>query len=148
MVKIDKKTATPTLNTSPRYGQLKAMLDERYDRILQDVQGRIRGVRAEGAERPHEGDPGETAELDIQEDVELAVIQLQAETLDKVKQALARLDEGRYGLCDECGGEIPEARLRALPFAVRCRDCEEAREAAIRRERMMSRRWSSSVLDI
>ena len=47
----------------------------------------------------------------------------------------ARLEEGTYGDCFECGDEISEPRLRALPFAVRCKDCEEARETAEQRER-------------
>ena len=45
----------------------------------------------------------------------------------------------------ECGNQIAEARLRALPFAVRCRDCEEAREAAELRERVSQRRGSSAL---
>jgi DnaK suppressor protein len=73
---------------------------------------------------------------------------MKAETLNKINEALARLDEGRYGMCYECGDEIAEARLRALPFAVRCKDCEEERETAILRERTMSRRGTSSILDL
>ena len=42
--------------------------------------------------------------------------------------------------------EIHEARLRALPFAVRCKDCEEARETAERRERMQAQKRGSSAL--
>ncbi len=57
---------------------------------------------------------------------------MKAETLDQINQALSRLDEGAYGYgyCLECGEEIPELRLRALPFAIRCKDCEEALEVA------------------
>jgi hypothetical protein len=80
-------------------------------------------------------DQGETSEVDIQEDIEFALIQMKAETLNKINEALTRLEEGRYGLCFECGDEIAEQRLRALPFAVRCKDCEEAREIAAQRER-------------
>jgi RNA polymerase-binding transcription factor DksA len=50
-------------------------------------------------------------------DIEFALIQMKAETLDQINQALSRLDEGAYGYCLECGEEIPERRLRALPFA-------------------------------
>lgn len=147
---VKKNVATAVLDKSTRYDELKTMLDERRRVILQEVQGRIRGVRADGADRPHEGgqDPGETAEVDIQEDIEFALIQMKAETLNKINEALARLDEGRYGLCYECGDEIAEARLRALPFAVRCKDCEEERETAMQRERTMSRRGSSSFFDM
>ena len=152
MAKATKKnttTATSVLDKSTRYDELKQMLDERRRVILQEVQGRIRGVRAEGADRPHDSqDPGETAEVDIQEDIEFALIQMKAETLNKINEALARLDEGRYGHCYECGDEIAEARLRALPFAVRCKDCEEEREVAIQRERTMARRGSSGFFDL
>ena len=69
-----------------------------------------------------------------------------AETLTKVDAAIRRLGEGSYGDCFECGDEISEARLRALPFAVRCKDCEEARETAEQRERMVAQRRGSSAL--
>ena len=58
---------------------------------------------------------------------------MKAETLNKINEALRRLDEGTYGNCFECGDEIAQPRLRALPFAVRCKDCEEAREVAEKR---------------
>lgn len=68
-------------------------------------------------------------------DIEFAFIQMKAETLDQINQALSRLDEGACGHCLECGEEIPERRLRALPFAIRCKDCEEALEVAEERVR-------------
>jgi DnaK suppressor protein len=70
---------------------------------------------------------------------------MKAETLQKINEALARLEDGKYGFCFECGDEIAEQRLRALPFAVRCKDCEEAREVAEQRERSSQRRGSSSL---
>ena len=69
--------------------------------------------------------------------------------LAKIEQALARIAEGTYGYCFECGDEISERRLRALPFAVRCKDCEEAREIAEQRERQqMQRRSGGFLLDL
>ncbi|MCL4847003.1 MAG: TraR/DksA C4-type zinc finger protein [Acidobacteria bacterium] len=91
-------------------------------------------------------DVGETSEADIQDDIEFALIQMKAETLTKIDEALARLEEGAYGNCFECGEEISQQRLRALPFAVRCRDCEEARENAQLRERWLSQRRGSTSL--
>jgi DnaK suppressor protein len=70
---------------------------------------------------------------------------MKAETLQKINEALGRLEEGMYGNCYECGGEISEPRLRALPFAVRCKDCEEAREVAEQRQRLMAQRRPSSL---
>lgn len=70
---------------------------------------------------------------------------MKSETLNKVTDALARLEQGDYGNCFECGEEIAEKRLRALPFAVRCKGCEEAREMAEQRARQQSRRGASSL---
>jgi DnaK suppressor protein len=150
MAKAAKRTTSTVTVAVPggtRYDELKQMLEERQRELVAEVQGKIRGVRADGAEKPHDVmDQGETSEVDIQEDIELALIQMKAETLNKINEALARLEDGRYGLCFECGDEISEARLRALPFAVRCKDCEEAREIAAQRERSMAQRRGSSSL--
>jgi DnaK suppressor protein len=146
-VKRGVSTTTIAVPGGTRYDELKRMLEERQRELVAEVQGKIRGVRADGAEKPHDVmDQGETSEVDIQEDIELALIQMKAETLNKINEALARLEEGRYGLCFECGEEISEARLRALPFAVRCKDCEEAREIAAQRERSLAQRRGSSSL--
>jgi len=146
MAKVSKRRTTVAASKGTRYEELRRMLEERRRDILSEVQGRIRGVRAEGSEKPHEVmDQGETSEVDIQEDIEFALIQMKAETLNKINEALSRLEEGTYGRCFECGEEISEQRLRALPFAVRCKDCEEAREMAQKRERMAQRRGASSL---
>jgi DnaK suppressor protein len=142
-----RKTTSAASSDGTRYDELKQMLEDRRRELFSEVQGRIRGVRADGADKPHEVfDQGETSEADIQEDIEFALIQMKAETLNKINEALARLEEGRYGHCFECGEEISQQRLRALPFAVRCKDCEEAREVAQQRERVMSQRRGSSSL--
>jgi len=73
---------------------------------------------------------------------------MKSETLTKIGEALSRLEEGTFGYCFECGDEISERRLRALPFAVRCKDCEEAREVAEQRERQTSRRAGGFLLDL
>jgi DnaK suppressor protein len=144
--KVGKKQVAVAAPTGARYEELKRMLVERQREIMNEVQGKIRDVRADGADKDHEVlDPGETSEVDIQEDIEFALIQMKAETLNKINEALARLDEGTYGYCFECGEEIAQPRLRALPFAVRCKDCEEAREMAQQRERILARRGSASL---
>ena len=71
---------------------------------------------------------------------------MKSETLVKVNDALRRLDDGTYGRCFECGEPIAEARLRALPFAARCKDCEEARESAEQWDRLHAPRRGSSAL--
>ena len=95
-----REVAVAEAPTGARYDELKRMLIERQREIMHEVQGKIRDVRAEGADKDHEVlDPGETSEVDIQEDIEFALIQMKAETLNKINEALARLEEGTYGNC-------------------------------------------------
>jgi len=116
------------------------MLEGRRNEMRVVLQGQIRDVRADGSEKPYNVlDEVESSEVDSQEAIALALIQMRAETLDKITDALSRLENGVYGHCLECGDEIAEPRLRALPFAARCKDCEEAREAVQLRERMRQR---------
>lgn len=142
------RRTTNTEMPKARYVELKRILEERRREILNAVQEKMRDVRAIGASGEGQGvlDAAETTEADIQDDIELALIQMKSETLHKIEEALTRLDEKTYGYCNECGDEISERRLRALPFAVRCKDCEEAREVAELRERHLSQRRSSGFL--
>ena len=132
-----------------RYSELKQMLQERRREIQAEVQGKMRDVRSEGTWGGKQNevlDAVESAEADIQEDIEFALVQMKSETLNKIHDALTRLEQGDYGNCFDCGEEIAEKRLRALPFAVRCKDCEEAREVAEQRERQMAQRRGASSL--
>ena len=143
------KTKNTGVATTSRYRELKQMLEGRRRELQAEVQGKMRGVREEGAwggKLNEVLDAVESSEADIQEDIEFALIQMKSETLNKINDALARLEAGNYGNCFECGEEIAEKRLRALPFAVRCKDCEEAREAAENRARQMTQRRGASPL--
>ena len=130
---------------SGRYTELKRILEGRRLEIISEVKDKMRDVRSEGALVPRQGvrDEVESSEADIQDDIEFALLQMKTETLNKVGEALLGLDVGTYGYCDECGEEISEQRLRALPFAVRCKNCEEAREDVQDRERIVDDRRSA-----
>ena len=65
----------------------------------------------------------------------LAEVETHASLIDQVEgrlaqidDALNRLEQGLYGLCEECGIDIPAVRLKVLPFATRCVDCQETRD--------------------
>lgn len=55
----------------------------------------------------------------------LSFIQSDNETLDLIDEALARIKEGTYGICENCGCPIPKVRLKVLPYAVSCVQCVE-----------------------
>lgn len=139
-----RKTAK-ALITESRYLELKAMLEERRLELLREVHAKIRDARAENTHDHNVLDEGETSDTGIQEEIGFALIQMKSETLDRINTALRRIGEGTYGICFECGDEIAEPRLRALPFAVRCKDCEESRELAEQHELTRERRNPSSL---
>ena len=144
----EMNTQLTSESRSTRYRELKQMLEGRRRELQAEVQGKMRDVRTTGevSKLSEVYDAVESSEADIQEDIEFALIQMKSETLNKVNDALVRLEHGDYGNCYDCGEEIGEKRLRALPFAVRCKDCEEAREAAEQRERQLTQRRGASSL--
>lgn len=145
---IMNHTTDKAQQRAKRYEELRRILEERRREIVSEVHEKMRDVRTEGLGGMVHGvlDAGESSEADIQEDIEFALIQMKSETLVKIDEALRRLEEGTYGNCFECGEDISEQRLRALPFAVRCKECEEAREVAEQRERLMSQRRGGTSL--
>ncbi len=141
MAQALRRTPIDPMHERDRYDELERILVDRRQVLWNEVHGGLRGVRAEISERPHGGqDFGEVAATDMQDDIQFALLEMKAETLNKVNEALARLEDGRYGFCHQCGDEISEARLRALPFAVRCKPCESAREGDFLRAQAQARR--------
>jgi DnaK suppressor protein len=59
-----------------------------------------------------------------------AVLQLTSQTVQGIESALRRVEAGAYGTCSDCASRISSARLRALPFADRCRACQETQDTA------------------
>ena len=66
------------------------------------------------------GDPGEAY-------TQRALIGATRQSLDEIAGALERLAEGRYGICEECGGSIPRERLQILSHARFCVPCQRRR---------------------
>ena len=110
---------------SERHQALKGMLEERRQEILD----KLRTIReAMPDQRLDVQDAEEQAVTDFAKDMEFALVQMKADTLSRIDEAMRRLESGAYGECAECGAEIPAARLKALPFAVLCRDCQAQEE--------------------
>jgi DnaK suppressor protein len=131
-----------------RTDSLRALLDERRRELTGGMHGLMRSVRSRDRNDHDDADAQDGAHVDVQEDVDLAMIQMKAETLRRIDAALRRLDEGSYGNCAECGEPIAHERLKALPFAVRCRDCEDSREQASRGARQQPGRPRHAALDL
>jgi DnaK suppressor protein len=123
-----RKTRT---SEEERYLVLKAMLEERR----REVQEKLRSLRETvPVDVADVRDAEEQSVDDFVTEVDFALMQMKSETLRKIDQAMSRLEDGTYGLCEECGSEIVAARLKALPFAALCRRCQENEESTLRAE--------------
>lgn len=80
-------------------------------------------------------DDGDWSVIDLSEDISLKQLSTHRETLLRIDEALRKLEEGTYGKCEDCGEEISEKRLKVLPFAIYCIDCQEKREQLEKMER-------------
>ena len=115
-----------------RYLLLKGMLEDRR----REIHEKLRSLREAIPVAAHDvRDAEEQSVDDFVQEVDLALMQMKSETLKKIDQAIQRLDNGSYGVCQECEQEIASARLRALPFAVLCRDCQAETESRVRHDR-------------
>ena len=90
-----------------------------------ELQDRLRRIRQDlGRQREPLPTDAPDAAIVVENDEILAAIEKAAYSeLDRIELALARLDEGVFGLCETCGAEIEEARVRAVPYATQCLGC-------------------------
>jgi DnaK suppressor protein len=124
-----------------RYAVLKSMLEDRR----RDIQDRLRSLRETlPAQVAEVKDAEEQSVQDFAQDVELALMEMKSETLSQIDEAIRRLEAGVYGVCANCGRDVAEARLKALPFATLCLECQENAEEARASERSQEGRVGSS----
>ena len=108
---------------------LRDVLEGHRRQLTDSIQGRMARLRENGSvatlgKEPDDGDPC---------DLEVRLLEIAVGTLRRIDAAIERIDDGRYGRCTRCGGDISEVRLRAMPFALRCQTCETDREHEARR---------------
>jgi DnaK suppressor protein len=118
---------------SPGRGRRFAKLDARRQLALrrEEIERRLRALRRDLARwEPSVEEEDEVGRAGSALDVDLAVAAGQLVVLRRIDSAIRSLDKRRYGTCVDCGRPIAAERLRALPFAERCRACQAACEAA------------------
>ena len=79
-------------------------------------------------------DPNDRATLESGRSFELRIRDRERKLVTKIDEAIARIDEGNYGVCEDCGEEIGLKRLEARPVTTLCIDCktlQETREKSV-----------------
>ena len=116
--------------TKKRKDALKRLLIKKREAIVKEARQEIKKF-VSGADRhlvETALDNGDWSIIDLSTDINLSLLSTHKEDLTKMDESLRKLAEGTYGVCEDCGKEVSEERLKVLPFAIYCRDCQEKKE--------------------
>ena|SRR5687767_15007836 len=104
----------------------KTILDEKRDEI---VKATGKKTHWDNMENTRQGDFVDQASDDNEIHVNIRLRQTDAKLLRAIELAIARINQGSYGVCTACGAEISPARLSAVPWTSVCIDCKEKKTA-------------------
>jgi DnaK suppressor protein len=114
--------------------QLASAIEERRDALREEIHREVARAREETyakvAGETH--DRGEEALADLVADLGNAEVTRDLEELRALEAALRRFADGTYGVCLDCGADIPLERLRVQPAAERCLECQARHEKTYR----------------
>ncbi len=120
-----------------RKERLRKLLIQKREDIVTEAKSEIKKFKSGERKQLVETvmDDGDLSVVDLSEDISLKQLSTHRETLIRIDAALRKLADGTYGVCEECGDEISEERLKIMPFAIYCRDCQERKELMEKIER-------------
>lgn len=104
---------------------IRQKLEAERERLLLSV---LPGGEENGRSQSRNPDRGDLAEDYSNRERNLALQAMEAEQLEQIEEALTRLDEGRYGLCENCDQQISPGRLEILLYATLCVTCQSQQE--------------------
>ncbi|HEB76478.1 MAG TPA: TraR/DksA family transcriptional regulator [Nitrospirae bacterium] len=125
-----KKAEKAGENEQQRRERLRKLLIAKRQDIIKEAKNEIgKFIRGENKQLAETAlDDGDWSVVDLAEDLNLRKLTVHKQTLNKIDEALRKLNEGTYGICEDCGSEISEERLKIIPFAIYCVDCMGKRE--------------------
>jgi len=116
--------------TREERAELEAIVRREHERLMSELREEIEQSRQEtfGAVEGGVGDSADEAVADLLSDLDTAEITRDLGDVRALEAALGRVADGTYGRCTACGTDIPVARLRAQPAALRCMPCQDVHE--------------------
>ena len=122
LVKLESPADRTAALRKELLGQRSRILGEAKREIAKIISGEGRQIVETAL------DDGDWSVVDLSEDISLKQLSTHRENLAKIDEALRKLNEGTYGICEECGEEIDIERLRVMPFAIYCKEDQERKE--------------------
>lgn len=113
----------------------RRLLEDRKREILEEAERALGTLNTKAEEAC--ADPSDRASIESDRAFLLRMRDRERKLLSKIDEAFARIEDGSYGLCEECGDQIGIERLKARPVTTLCISCKSAQEA---RERQGSAR--------
>ena len=107
---------------------LKAILEQRRTELAGAAHDEVTAGARDLAVQEVETSPADKATVRLLNDLALEAADLHATQLRTIRRALAKFDDGSYGLCEECGNDIGFSRLQARPEARLCITCQTRAE--------------------
>ena len=105
--------------------QFRSQLLQKRDEILAEAGKTLSEMTDQTTNIP---DPNDRATIESGRSFELRIRDRERKLLAKIEEAIGRLDEGEYGICEGCGEEIGIKRLEARPVTTFCIDCKTLQE--------------------
>ena len=110
--------------------EFREILEAQLDSLLKEAGKTVSEMTDEKENFP---DPTDRASMESDRNFELRIRDRERRLIRKIREAVKRIDDGEFGICECCEEDISESRLRARPVATLCIDCKEDQE---RRERI------------
>lgn len=103
----------------------KDLLNERLDDLLTEANRTVSGMIDLKENMP---DPADRASMESDRNFTLRIRDRERKLIGKIKDALERIEDGTYGICESCEEEISDERLKARPVTTLCINCKKNQE--------------------
>ena len=104
----------------------RGLLQDQLDELIEEAIKTVSGMTNLKDTFP---DPTDRAALETDRNFLLRIRDRERKLIEKIKEALDRIDNGTFGICEVCGRDIGEERLKVRPVTTRCIDCKKEQEA-------------------
>ena len=127
---VARRDERPASMNDQRHEEFRKILRSQMDGLLQEAEKTVNGMTADKESFP---DPTDRALLESNRNFQLRIRDRERKLLNKIREALDRIEAGSFGICEECGEEIGLERLRVRPVTTLCIRCKTRMEALERR---------------
>ena len=125
MIRIEPNIGGHIMQDSEKKEFFRQLLNRRLSELLDDANKTVNIMTDQNQNFP---DPTDRASMEADRNFELRIRDRERKLISKIQEALLRIDEGTFGICESCGEDISFGRLEARPVTTLCIDCKTKQE--------------------